>query len=323
MSLKFKLKLPAVFLTIRNRKTIVIPIIVGLVLIGLAASVSIKQINDAKARKQAVLEQLAKDQQTKAEELASKSVISEEGHPDVSDLQFKDISEGTYKKPSCGRLENRPGIMITNTSCGYRIRAFGKLTMAVVFVYASSNSSHAQLVSLDANDKNSLRYINTYLKAEAARYKAKDPPQIEMSFYGPYKVDEPVLSVYYRDNGSKLLDIYNKVSTNNKVPEDQYDMVHYVLLDHTYGGVAFPNLHRAFTYYASGNVTTATFIHETLHLFGASDKYNNNDCSTIGTNDPFGRYNGTLPGSDIMCSNFNADVSRINDITAREIGWAN
>jgi hypothetical protein len=107
-------------------------------------------------------------------------------------------------------------------------------------------------------------------------------------------------------------------------------MVHYVLLDNVPGGVAAPGLHRAFTFggsslYASYPVeeTVGTFIHETLHLLGASDKYNNNECDTVGTNDPFKRSGGTLQGSDIMCNHISPSSAKINDITAREIGWQN
>lgn len=280
--------------------------------------------DDAKQRnqdKEAVLTQLRTNQAKAAEKAKSTRPVAEQ-HTDVSTIEFKDVSEKDFLKPTCSRLENRSAIVISNSGCAYSLRATDKATMAVVFVYeaAYSTASYNGLTGKDPNNTNSLAHVNKYLQSQAKRYKVAEPPTIDMKFFGPYAVSESVINVYYRNNGQKLLDVYKKTSEDNKVPEQDYDMVHYVLLNDQYGGIAFPGLHRAFTYNVS---VVPTFVHETLHLYGASDKYNNNDCNTIGANDPFGRYNGTLPGTDIMCSNFSLDYSMINDITAREIGWAN
>ncbi len=239
----------------------------------------------------------------------------------ISTSQFSDVSNTGFNKPSCPQLENRPGIIITSSDCSYRLRAFGSIRMDVVLVYDQSYSQDIQnqLTNNDPNDQGSLYYVNTYYKNQAARYGVTNPMQLQYTFYGPYKTTQPVDNLYFRDNSEALLSTYQETAASNNVPEQKYDLTQYVLLDSVYGGYAFPTVHQAFTYSSFG---VSTFAHETLHLFGATDKYNNNDCDTIGTSDPFGRYGGSQPGRDIMCDNFNL-TSIINDITAREIGWAN
>lgn len=306
---------------LRRHKFMVAAGVLLVALLGGGIGVSVRQASTAAKRNRLTLEQLAKEQHSRAEQLAAQHPLTPQLQDDTSNLQFKDISDA-YKRPTCTRLENRPGIVITSSTCHYNLRAFGRLTMAIVLVYEGGPPEHSQLVSGDKNNPYAMAYINTYLQAQAKRYKVTQPPYIDLKFYGPYSAAAPVLGMYYRERAAEILNVFNETSKRNAVPEEAYDMIHFVLLDSTYGGAAFPWLHRAFTYNSSGAVVP-TFVHETLHLLGASDKYNNNDCSTIGTNDPFGRYNGTLPGQDIMCSNFSLSASAINDITAREIGWGN
>ncbi len=311
-----------------QRKMLAGCLLIAGVIIGLGVGLSVRQATESTAAKQAVLAKLSKDQQAVSQALAAQSALPQSARSDISTLTFRDISDSGYAKRPCSRLEGRAGVVITSVSCEYRLRAHGALSMAVVFVYESGHQPNTfSLASADAADHASLRYTNTYLKNQAARYKVADPPQIALATFGPFELTRPVAESEYRTNGYAILDVFNETSKANKIPEDQYDMVHFVLLGSTYGGVAFPGLHRAFTFdtssYGQSQLTISTFVHETLHLFGASDKYNNNDCNTIGTNDPFNRYGGSLPGKDIMCDNFNLDSSGINDITAREIGWAN
>jgi hypothetical protein len=284
-----------------------------------AATLAWRDAANRSQQKEVALQQLVRDQKKRAEGSANNPAANE--HADTSNLQFKDVSGRDFARPSCKRLENRKAIVITN-GCNYELRAFGEVNMAVVFVYEAPGyeAVYNRLKNNDPNDQNSLYYFNSYIKSQAARYGVSDPAQLNMTFYGPYQVVRPANNLYYRDNRESLLDIFQDTSESNKVPEGDYDLVHYVFLDQTYGGVAFPTMHRAFT---ENDFVVQTFVHETLHLFNASDKYNNNDCSTIGTNDPFGRYNGTLPGTDVMCGQYDLNISKINDITAREIGWAN
>lgn len=283
------------------------------VVVALGVGLNVRDSHQRKSAERAQLAALEKQQKQKAKQ-QTKLDQTVEQHSDV----FTDVSAGASNITSCARLQGRPGVVITS-GCQYRLRAHGKLNMAVVFLYEGSNNFTDTMNGLKGDG--GLKYINTYLKDQAKRYKVTDPAQIDMTFYGSYQVADPVLGLFYRDNGVKLLDIFKRTSQANKVPEDQYDMVHYVLLNNIYGGIANPYDHRAFTY--NSYATVPTFVHETLHLFGASDKYNNNDCNTVGTADPFGRYNGSAPGVDIMCSNFSLGSSIINDITAREIGWQN
>lgn len=303
------------------RAVIVTSIAATLIIVTGGALLSRDNANQRNQDRELALTQL-RTSQTKVAEKAKSTQKFADQHKDVSTIEFKDVSDKDFQRPTCSRLENRPAIVISNSSCAYSLRATGKATMAVVFVYeaAYSTTSYDSLTNKDPNNTNSLAHVNKYFQAQAKRYKVAEPPTVEMKFFGPYAVSESVVNIYYRNNGQKLLDVYKKTSEDNKVPEQDYDMVHYVLLNDRYGGIAFPGLHRAFTY---NTLVVPTFVHETLHLYGASDKYNNNDCNTVGVNDPFGRYNGTLPGTDIMCSNFSLDYSMINDITAREIGWAN
>lgn len=270
-----------------------------------------------RANEAARLEKLSQQQKLKAKQQTKLDQMVQQ-HSDV----FTDISDAASTTTSCDRLKNRPGIILTN-GCNYYIRAHGKLTMAVVFVYEGDVNTSFSMNALrgPANDQLSLNYINTFLKAQAARYGVKDPAQIDMTFYGPYRVTSPVVTLPYYERGTDIKNIFQSTADANKVPRSKYDMVHYVLLNSVYGGVAFPGQHEAFT--ENGSITSSVFIHETLHLLGASDKYNNNDCNTIGSSDPFGRYNGSLPGADIMCESFSIGLSVINDITAREIGWQN
>jgi hypothetical protein len=61
-------------------------------------------------------------------------------------------------------------------------------------------------------------------------------------------------------------------------------------------------------------------------LFGATDKYvgeYDSSCKGDANADPFNRYSGAVVGNDIMCQAFDLNTSIINDVTAREIGWAN
>lgn len=313
---RIKKLLSAIF----NKTNIVVLIVVTTSVASIICGFAYLQYTTNENNKKAVLERLEEDQREKAKEIANQQAKPAD-NTDISNLQFTDISSSDYKKPTCDRLDGRSGIIIQDNSCRYKIRAHGQLKMAVIFIYENSDGSTGDLSNQDASNTNSLEYINTYIKREATRYGVDDPPNINIKYFGPFKTSASVSSLYYREDGYKILEIFNQTSASNNVPEDQYDMVHFVLLDNQYGGVAFPFMHRAVSY---NDTIIGTFIHETLHLLGASDKYYDNDCNTIGTNDPFGRYNDTLPGNDIMCSvSWPLDVTKINDITAREIGWSN
>lgn len=297
-------------------------VVLGTSVLIIAGGGAISYYSSAKNKK------TAEDLISSAQAITQQNTSSETGqdHQDNSNAQFSDISDTKFNKPSCGRLENRTAIIITS-GCDYKLIAHGTVDMAVVYLYSSTytfyQKYYSALTNPDTNNQTSLSFINTYIGNQAKRYGVKDPVKITLKNFGPFKTDDSAVNMYYRSNGDKLFKMFSQTSSDNNVPEEDYDLVHYVLLDPVYGGMAFPWMHRAFTENDYGDIAVPTFIHETLHLFGASDKYNNNDCATKGTGDPFGRYNGTQPGVDIMCSNFSVNYSNINDITAREIGWAN
>ena len=292
---------------------------IALVIAGVGIGLNLRDAQNRKEAERKALAALTKQQEAKSKQVA-KTPTHFEGE---GDTLFTDVSDSTFKAPSCGRLQNRAAVVILNATCNYKLRAVGKTTMAVVFIDTGYGVPTSTLSRNDPNDQNALSYANTYLKNQAKRYGVTDPPQIDMTFYGPYAATEQTVHLDYSGDSQQLMNVFQQTSQKNKVPEEKYDMVHYFILTSSYGGVAMPQEHRAFTYFNHGVYTLPVFVHETLHLFGATDKYRNNDCASKGQNDPFGRYNGSLPGEDIMCSNFNLNVSQVNDITAREIGWQN
>jgi hypothetical protein len=257
--------------------------------------------------------------------LAKQSLKRTSIKSDVSEVTFKDISTASNDKSSCNRLENRPGVVITDSACDYKLRAFGNIQAAIVFVYdqSYSDSTYNTLRDNNPNDPNSLDYINTFYAQQAKRYNVTDPVNINMTYFGPYHVTSPVDNIYYYNNGNSLLQTYQNTASANSVPESNYDIVEYILLDNIYGGEAFPNLHQNFAY---SQFEPAVLAHETLHLFGATDKYVNGSqasCMIDGGANPLDRSGETAAGNDIMCQDLNLGTAIINDVTAREIGWAN
>jgi hypothetical protein len=292
----------------------VVLIVVLLVLAGIGWQVYAYQSRQsANARKEAEI-QAAQAQQANT---ASQEQESSE---------FKDLSSKDFARPTCKRLENRKAIIITSPSCDYNIQATGEINMAIIVVYAKKRPDMGgTYLAGSPQNGDSINYINPYLKREAKRY-SNDGAQINMKKFGPYKLTRGVSQYYYRTESEKIMDVYNETSKKNNVPEKDFDLIHFIHLDSTYGGIAMPDLHRAFTQTKEPGV----FIHETLHLFGASDKYVEGKCNCMknGTNDPFKRHH-FRKGYDIMCESFDTGTSGttnnniINDITAREIGWDN
>lgn len=298
----------------RNRYKVVIFLVVMAVVVAAVFQAAV--LIQRSQQKQQALREYSKKAEESAQAEQTKTLREARNHQ-IAHEQFKDVTDEEFQKPSCERLENRKAITITNDACDYKVRAVGASTMAVVLLY-EKHSDTGKFIKKNPDQIRSIYYLNTYLEQQAKRYDIDDV-KVKMSVFGPYQLTESTDGLYYRDKGSEILKIYEETSTKNNVPEQKYDMVHYVELDHHRGGVAFRSSHRAFT--QGKNVPV--FIHETLHLFGASDKYHNNDCATIGTKDPFDRYDKTKPGRDIMCSSYSLRHSNINDITAREIGWPN
>ena len=178
--------------------------------------------NHRSQQEKARLAQLAVQQKQKSNQ-QKKLDQTVQQHSDI----FTDISDSASTTTNCERLKNRPGVVI-GSGCSYSLRAHGKLTMAVVFIYESNTNYAGTMAALKggADDPASLLYTNTYLVNQAKRYSVKDPPQIAMTFYGAYKATGSVDNLPYRENGLGILTVFKNTSKANNVPEDQYDMVH-------------------------------------------------------------------------------------------------
>lgn len=297
----------------------------------LSIPLAILQVNNLKVDREKKLEQFYQQQNQKKIDLEKtyEQIKKEQAEQQAKEeREAQKIAEEIDKNfnanlPDCSKLKNRINIVIVSNNCDYNVRALGTTTMAVVFVSEKIDSfwtGEANKLKTVNNSKTSLHYTNTFLKKEAHRY-GKSNVSIKFSFFGPYKITKSLENIYYRENQGKYLETLSVTSQKNKVPEQNYDLVHYVYLSDSYGGSAFPGSHRAFTN-ASSSSGAGVFIHETLHLFKASDKYNNDECNTIGRANPFDKTEKPQQLTDIMCS-ASLDHGIINRITAREIGWPN
>lgn len=303
--------------------------IAGLLL--LVILLGLYQTYNLKRSREAALAHFYSQQQQKKAELANvyENLIEEQRQKEAEEhKKAQELAEEVDKNfkpnlPDCSRLENRVNIIILSNSCDYKVKALGETSMAIVFVSEALNSSTNEAVKnlKNGNGTTSLSYMNSYLKKEAHRY-GKSDIRMQFDFYGPYKITKSLEDLYYRDNMGTYLEVLSDTSNKNKVPEQNYDLVHYIYLSTSYGGGAFPSSHRAFTN-SVGEQEIGVFIHETLHLFGTTDKYNDNDCNTIGRADPFDSTQKPQELFDIMCSLFPLENAIINTITAREIGWSN
>lgn len=312
--------------TIAKHKWIFVGI--ALVVIGGLASNYVHQKNIEKAAISFQAQQAAKKKNlaqtlydAKAKENKARELADAKTNHLIQTLNVTDKSS----LPTCDSLHNRPGVIITSGSCDYRLRAKGQIDMAVVFLWdqpsdASTNELNA--MKGPASSEQSLQYTNTYLHAQEAVY-GKPSLDVKLSYYGPFETRQPIPgSNTSLSDTQAIAELFASTSKANNVPESKYDITHYVYLPtYSFRSFALPSSHRAYTNPSYGR-STATFIHETLHMFGASDKYNNNDCNTRGKSNPFGAQADAK--FDIMCSDFGIfDNINVNIITAREIGWTN
>lgn len=302
--------------------------VIALVVVGGLASNYLHQKNIEKAAISFQAQQAAKKKnlaQTLYDAKAKENKARELADAKTSQLiQTLNVAEKS-SLPTCDALRNRPGVIITSGSCDYRLRAKGQINMAVVFLWdqpSSASTNELNAMKGPTSSEQSLQFTNTYLHAQEAVY-AKPSLDVKLSYYGPYETHQPIPG----DNSSlgetqAIAELFASTSKANNVPESEYDITHYVYLPtYRFRSFALPASHRAYTNPSYGR-STATFVHETLHMFGASDKYNNNDCNTRGKSNPF----STQADSkfDIMCSDFGIfDNINVNIITAREIGWTN
>jgi hypothetical protein len=212
----------------------------------------------------------------------------------------------------------------------------------------------------------SLRYINTYLKEQAQKYQVNDL-SLEIDFKGPYSLTslEKVGDMAYlwgKDivGTVKLRDGFDKLLKENNIGLAPDNLVVFLYFDNSYSETtkdADPRFyeHKTFRSFANPETKTAyinvynfnplfsktvtsVVAHEILHLFGATDKYEENitnprACSIRGRGEI--DKNPPLPQTtgDIMCLYIEESETKfkrgslteknlvINKFTAEEIGW--
>jgi len=211
----------------------------------------------------------------------------------------------------------------------------------------------------------SLRYVETYYREQAKRYRAQSA--ISVAVHGPYAMTnlEKVGDIMYswgKDafGVAKLEDAFDKILTDNNIVADKDAIVVYLYFDNSFDGSktddvysfyehkkfrSFANQMKGHSYINVYNLTpafsgtvTEIVVHETLHLFGASDKYIENPTTRICQLNGRGNttQNPPLPQTtgDIMCLYVEKDAKTftrgslmlrnlvVNEQTAKEIGWS-
>ncbi len=208
----------------------------------------------------------------------------------------------------------------------------------------------------------SLNYAETYMHTNAKKFGVKNL-DFNVKLYDTvynivdlYKVGD-VMNFWEKDmfGITKLQDAFEQVLTENNIPATENDLVIFLYFDNSndttgdperfYDSKKFRSFAKEinrrayvnvfdFNYYAS-QFFTEVYLHEALHLFGASDKYIEGQaaCTEKGRGQPdknpvFPQANG-----DIMCMFVEQQQGRfirgsivnntlvINKITAKEIGW--
>lgn len=253
-------------------------------------------------------------------------------------------------------------------------KAIGKNKLHFIFVYPTTLKK--ELIEPLINkltDKNnqinfgssSLNYIKTFYKSEAKKYDSKDF-NLEFSFSGPFQVSDlekigDVGYIWEKDpfGTTKLEDTFNKILKDNNVSVEKEDLVVFLYFDDSidnnsinkerfYESKKFRSFANDKTGKSFINVydfspsfsTTLTEIaaHEILHLFGATDKYEESSsvtrvCSKRGWGDTEKEPSIPQEKADIMCmyvEKENDEFIRgkfidnnlvINKFTAAEISW--
>lgn len=320
-------------LNINKKKSLIVTICALSILSIIVVSIALEKHNTNKEKQRITafekekakkLESIVAENKKLSEDAAKKEQAE---HQKVQNLIDSGSLTTAQVRNNCSRLKNREAIVILGGSCSYKIRAVGSAKMAVVFVSDKSGMDYGQDIAqytAGQSSKESLVYINEFLKREAAR-RNNPTLNIEFNFFGPFQqVSDITGDNADLSNTQEIIDALQNTSLQNKVPEADYDMVHYVYLQkQKFRSFAMPSSHRAFTN-AQFADTTGVFIHETLHLLGASDKYNNGDCQTRGQGNPFDPNGSEKDLLDIMCWAYGSmDHLNINIITGREIGWQN
>lgn len=251
-------------------------------------------------------------------------------------------------------------------------KAIGEYNLFLVFVKptALNKSTITPLINIleASNEKSitSLYYINTFYKDQAKKYDI-DNFNLKISFHGIYNLEglEKVGDIGYiwgKDPFAtvRLQDSFDQLLKNNNIKFDNQSVAVFLYFDDSFGesnpyaGDRFYE-HKKFRSFANDNTgrafinvynfdpnfaetVTEILSHEVLHLFGATDKYEESESVTRICSER-GRGNIDLKPivpqqtADIMCmyiekSNdkfvkalFSEDNLVINKFTAKEIGW--
>ncbi|MCX7880993.1 MAG: hypothetical protein N2482_00555 [Patescibacteria group bacterium] len=213
----------------------------------------------------------------------------------------------------------------------------------------------------------SVNYIKDYYQKEAKKYSITDF-YLTINHFGPFDIDNlpylgDIFNPWYKDPFSelKIKDAFKEIIKNNNLSSDlkntfyffiyfdpsvekQEKIVDYSFYDYKkfrsfadkYAKKAYINVYDFSPLFAKELVTI--IIHESLHLFGASDKYYEIEkdeklCSEKGR----GIVNNVIylpqKTADVMCLYVEYEEGKfkkgdlekeelvINEITAREIGW--
>lgn len=216
-----------------------------------------------------------------------------------------------------------------------------------------------------SNNYTSLDYIDSYISGQAKKHNVSNAGA-DIEVLGPFSLTSinklgDIGLVWNKDpfGSAKLADTFNLVLEENNIKKEDGEAVLFIYFDNSFDQAAVENVrfyeHKAFRSFANQSTSKAYInaydfspgfaqtlveiaIHEFLHLFGASDKYEERDdakriCKETGRGET-GK-NPPLPQTttDIMCGfvelseiNFKKGSLQennivINEVTAEEIGW--
>lgn len=225
------------------------------------------------------------------------------------------------------------------------------------------NALTTLLQSQNGNQNTSLNFIKTFLEQEAAKYSTN--LKVTVKIYGLYSLSHiekvgDIAYIWSKDpfGPAKLEDGFVNLIKTQKVSLDKSSVSLFLYFDESFDtagseerfyeykkfrsfanqntGNAFVNIYDLAPGFATTTVEIAT--HELLHLYGATDKYEESEsvkriCSERGRGDinkkpPVPQYT-----ADIMCmyvekekdqferGSFSKQNLVINQLTAKEIGW--
>lgn len=250
-------------------------------------------------------------------------------------------------------------------------KAVGDYTLHIVLVKPPTihNSDIAELIDKlkekDSQNISSLYYLKTFYKKEAGRYGVSDF-NLQLKFHGPYTLEklEQVgdVGLFWSKDPfatTKLQDSFSKLLSEDSISLDDKSLVVFLYFDDSFNENTEDDSrfyeHKKFRSFADKN-TGKSYInvykldkdfsktvieivgHEVLHLFGASDKYEESEsvtrvCSKKGRGDLDLRPRVPQKTADIMCmyiekeddkfvrGSFLKNTLVINSLTAAEIGW--